>query len=68
MTNREWLNSLTDEEFAQWLLGTEIFDEKQYKNLEPTPKLKTLKYLSTESTAYIEEWLKKERNGIQNKH
>ena len=61
MTNREWLNSLSDEDFVKWLTENEIFDEKAYKCLEPTPKYDTLKWRWTSTALGLTEWLKQER-------
>ena len=59
MTNREWLESLTKEEFVSWLLDGEIYIENKFLN--PSPKLKTLKFLSTSSKEVISKWLDEER-------
>ena len=29
MTNREWLNSLSNEDFVEWLFGADAFDIKE---------------------------------------
>jgi len=61
MTNREWLNSLTDEDFIKWLIDSETFDEKTYKCFEPSPKYDTLKWSWTSTALGLAEWLKEER-------
>lgn len=63
MTNREWLESLTDDEFVEWLVGSEDFDQKTMELRPPTPKLETIKRASTSTVAYLKEWLKEERRG-----
>lgn len=60
MTNREWLESLSDEDFTTWLLQPDEWDWRNRVNYEPTPRLETLKYASTQATTYIKEWLEKE--------
>lgn len=66
MTNREWLNSLSDEDFAKWCVSKEV-DTLVYYDLpcvrfdEPTPRLDTLKGLFTSSSAGLLKWLKEER-------
>lgn len=53
MTNREWLNSLTDEELALWLC-----DELNGRGLSQ------VKFRSTKSTEGLADWMKEEyRNG-----
>ena len=48
MTNREWLNSLTDEELALWLCDY----------IKPT--LSQIRYRSIKSTAALADWMKEE--------
>lgn len=47
MTNREWLKTLTTEEFVIWLLYDEHFDQTG-KLVEPTPRFSSIKRLITE--------------------
>lgn len=60
-TNREWLSTLTDDEFVSWLLdGEEIKDYTTFEPLQPTPKLETLIREANSSRGNVTEWLKKE--------
>lgn len=67
MTNREWLATLTDEEFAEWATHGEsinldcLVDEELYICKQPTPKLETIKYSDTSSYYGLLKWLKEER-------
>ena len=67
MTNREWLATLSDEDFAAWLLQDEVIDFTHtidnhiYETKQPSPRMRTIALLSTDSSKAIEEWLKKER-------
>lgn len=61
MTNREWLESLTDEEFVAWLVFDEYINNNTMEPIPPTPKLYTLKYASTNTPEYLRKWLKEER-------
>lgn len=61
MTNREWLQTLTDDELVEWLVCDEEYDRKAMKPKEPTPRLSTIKYASISVTASLKEWLKEER-------
>ena len=59
MTNKEWLESLTKEELVSWLLDEEVYIENRF--LQPSPKLRTLKFMSTCSREVISKWLDEER-------
>ena len=62
MTNREWLNTLSDEDFVSWLLDDErVKDYQTYEVMQPTPKLETLKRTATSSSWMVSKWLKEER-------
>lgn len=65
MTNREWLNTLTDEEFTDWLINDEYANGEVIDGImqmtQPSPKLKTLKWSYTISYSGVLEWLGKER-------
>ena len=61
MTNREWLESLTNEEFVTWLVCDEEYDRKAMKPKQPTPRLSTIKYASISVTNSLKEWLEEER-------
>lgn len=68
MTNREWLNTLSNEDFAKWCLKEEtvrhIFDKSKnisYEINEPTPKLETIRKEYTSSYDGLLKWLNEER-------
>lgn len=48
MTNREWLGTLSDEEFAEWIVCDALDIGRRY----------------TDSALGLEEWLKRKRNQI----
>ncbi len=72
MTNREWLNTLTDEEFAKWCI---IDHFCRFKQIEATlesgekviidvPEQETLREIASRNTSSLDgvlTWLKKER-------
>ena len=64
MTNREWLNTLSDKEFVEWLIYDEMYEVSNgyIKMYQPTPKLATLARSSTQTETFIKEWLKEDRN------
>ena len=59
MTNREWLNSLSDDDFAVWCIEGDVFNFKTTKCEQPTPRLITV-YKTTDLYG-LKEWLKQER-------
>lgn len=61
MTNREWLNSLTDEEFASWVCDEEAFDFNKNVFAHPSPKWNRLMYQYNDSKGGLLMWLKQER-------
>lgn len=61
MTNREWINSLTDEEFASWICDGESFYPRTMVYEQPSPKWDTLKYGYTDAKGGLLIWLKQER-------
>lgn len=61
MTNREWLNSLTDEEFADWCCGQDVIDGRTFKPIGVYPKLNGIKFRHLDSLIGLREWLKEER-------
>lgn len=61
MTNREWLNSLNDEEFASWVCDEEVYDLRNNVYAHPAPKWNRLMYQYTDSKGGLLLWLKKER-------
>lgn len=73
MTNREWLNTLTDEEFAEWCIvdhfyrfkRTEATLESGKKIIVEVAEQETLREIASSnisSIAGVLTWLKKERN------
>lgn len=62
MTNREWVNNMTDEEFADWCCNEEIVDWSTGRNCGITPKLRTIKMSYTSSEGGLRIWLKQERS------
>ena len=66
MTNREWINSLSDDDFIKWLFSSEELkpDYPWRDNIigdclqQPSPRLKTLKLSSMD---IFKKWLKEER-------
>lgn len=60
MTNREWLNNLTDEEFAYWCLFPSELD-KDMKPVQPYPTLENIKYAWTSSYDGLLDFLKSKR-------
>lgn len=61
MTNREWLNSLSDDDFAVWCLEGDVFNYETTKCEPPTPRLYTIRISNTSSLYGLKEWLKQER-------
>ena len=61
MTNREWLNSLSYEDFVTWLTGPTEWDVDAVEYKEPHPRLEYLKHASTNFYSSFLDWLKKER-------
>ena len=61
MTNREWLNSLSDDDFAVWCIEGEEFNFQTTKCEQPTPRLYTIRVSYTSSLYGLKEWLKQER-------
>ena len=61
MTNREWLNSLTNEEFASWICDGEEFDYEKNEPFQPSPKWDYLQHRYTSSKGGLLIWLKQER-------
>ena len=61
MTNRKWLESLTDDEFVVWLLYDEWFNPETDKMKEPTPRLSSIKRMGINAQYSLKEWLKEER-------
>ena len=61
MTNREWLNSLSNEDFIKWCLDPEVVDFKTLKSENPSPRLESIKYRYTSSRHGLLDWLNEER-------
>lgn len=61
MTNRQWIESLTDDEFADWCCNEEIVNWSTGQSVGITPKLKTIKASYSSSFGGLKEWLKQER-------
>jgi len=61
MTNREWLESLTDEEFADWCINGPSFDYTTCKSVQPSPKLYEIAHRYNSSYLGLMQWLKEER-------
>lgn len=64
MTNKDWLNSLTDEEFASWVCDEEIYDFENNVYEQPSPKWDSLRGRYTSSKGGLLIWLKQERQGV----
>ena len=61
MTNREWLNSLSDDDFAVWCIEGEDFNYFTFRCEQPTPRLYTIKVSNTSSISGLKKWLKQVR-------
>ena len=61
MTNREWLESLKNNELVAWLLYDEDFDPETYEMVEPTPRLSSIKRMGINAEYSLKEWLEEER-------
>ena len=65
MTNREWLNTLSDEDFTKWCLyeAQNFFNRKtnEYDIVQPYPTLHTIKISFTSSYDGLLKWLNEER-------
>ena len=67
MTNREWLNTLTDEEFADWATYEDTyFIENGVINIYGIyPHRRNIENMCTSSYGGILDWLKRERIGFK---
>ena len=61
MTNREWLESLTDEEFADWATHDDQWDVENNRPIGLSPHRKTIVESYSDSYGGILSWLKEER-------
>jgi len=62
MTNRDWVNSLSDEDFVKWCLDRDFWDSEKSNLSDPHPRLETIKFSYTSSRYGLLDWLSKERN------
>lgn len=60
MTNREWLNSLSNEDFIKWLLDKDQYNEYM-QAIEPRPRLHTLSICYGATKLLLRKWLEEER-------
>lgn len=61
MTNRQWLETLTDEELADWATGEDCYDINLNKYIGLYPHRKNVEYQYTSSYGGILLWLKQKR-------
>ena len=61
MTNREWLATLTDDEFVDWCLGKDFIDFNTFLPIGLYPHLENITSSYTSSFYGLLEWLKQER-------
>ena len=61
MTNREWLETLTDEEFADWATGCDNWDWENNKPLGLHPHRRNIESQYTSAYGGILLWLRQER-------
>ena len=61
MTNREWINSLTDEEFADWATGEDAWDYQSMRPFGLYPHRRNIESQTTSSYHGILFWLRQER-------
>lgn len=62
MTNRQWVNNMTDEEFANWCCNRDVYDYSARKCVGIYPHLQTVKDAYTSSEGGLKIWLKQERS------
>ena len=60
MNNREWLATLSNDDFAKWCCTQEEV-AFGYEPKEPTPRLDTIKYRYSSSYLGLLKWLSEER-------
>lgn len=64
MTNREWLSTLSDDDFIIWLFRNDVIvgltkNKTIYE--QPSPRLQWFKYAYTDTKRALKDWLKQER-------
>ena len=70
MTNREWLNSLSNEDFVKWIYAEETRtwnpDTKETLVFAPnySPCLNEIVRLWTSATFRLQQWLEEEREAL----
>lgn len=57
ITNREWLNGLSDEDFTEWCFGYDVLDESKTAFKQPCPKLNTFQTLSKQKEFKFRDFL-----------
>lgn len=60
-TNRDWLESLNNENFADWCINGPSFDFATNKPVQPSPKLQEIAHSYNSSYLGLLQWLKEER-------
>ncbi len=60
MTNREWLSTLSDEDFAKWCFYP-VSQDANGNYIQPFPTLQTIAVSNTSSYGGLLGWLKEER-------
>ena len=63
MTNREWVNNMTDDEFADFCCNEDNVDFRTGEYIGLHPHLRTIKMSYTSSEGGLKQWLKREYNG-----
>ena len=62
MTNREWLATLSTEDFAKWVCIPEEPVGNDWTNLaQPTPRFESLKHRYNSTYLGLKQWLDEER-------
>lgn len=61
MTNREWLETLSDEDFADWCCGGDAIDFKTGRPIGINPHLYNIKYSYADAILGLINWLKAEK-------
>lgn len=61
MTNREWLATLTDEEFIEWLFNDSSWDWETMSSRKISPTFREVSSTNISSRGGMKIWLKEER-------